>query len=184
MTKGYWQHPSPTVWPPPHTYRQLRALAGKCCRARDTGGTCCGGILWSESSQRRRNRGSGLAVLCDLLWVGCSLAQTGSAVEPPGSGLVPSPPPGPVQMMADGLPSAGEQVEGTLDLGHCQRHQAGLGKPDLLEQARSSCLVRSRSTTALPVRPTSAGITAIREQAVRPGCPDAPTRGSCGSVRH
>jgi ubiquinone/menaquinone biosynthesis C-methylase UbiE len=27
MTKSYWQHPSPTVWPPPHTYRQVRALA-------------------------------------------------------------------------------------------------------------------------------------------------------------
>jgi SAM-dependent methyltransferase len=28
-TKGYWQHPSPIVWPPPHTYRQVRALAGE-----------------------------------------------------------------------------------------------------------------------------------------------------------
>jgi len=28
-TKGYWQHPSPIVWPPPHTYRQIRALAGE-----------------------------------------------------------------------------------------------------------------------------------------------------------
>lgn len=26
--KGYWQHPSPVVWPPPHTYRGIRALAG------------------------------------------------------------------------------------------------------------------------------------------------------------
>lgn len=25
--RGYWQHPSPVVWPPPHTYRQIRALA-------------------------------------------------------------------------------------------------------------------------------------------------------------
>jgi SAM-dependent methyltransferase len=25
--RGYWQHPSPIVWPPPHTYRQIRALA-------------------------------------------------------------------------------------------------------------------------------------------------------------
>ncbi|HEV2372968.1 MAG TPA: class I SAM-dependent methyltransferase [Streptosporangiaceae bacterium] len=27
--KGYWQHPSPIVWPPPHTYRQIRDLAEK-----------------------------------------------------------------------------------------------------------------------------------------------------------
>jgi SAM-dependent methyltransferase len=26
--KGYWQHPSPIVWPPAHTYGQIRALAG------------------------------------------------------------------------------------------------------------------------------------------------------------
>ncbi|WP_250562518.1 helix-turn-helix transcriptional regulator [Sphaerisporangium fuscum] len=25
--KGHWHHPSPTVWPPPVTYRQMRALA-------------------------------------------------------------------------------------------------------------------------------------------------------------
>jgi ubiquinone/menaquinone biosynthesis C-methylase UbiE len=25
--KGYWQHPSPILWPPPHTYRQIRVLA-------------------------------------------------------------------------------------------------------------------------------------------------------------
>jgi len=25
--KGYWQHPSPILWPPPYTYRQIRALA-------------------------------------------------------------------------------------------------------------------------------------------------------------
>lgn len=26
--RGYWQHPSPIVWPPPHTFREIRALAG------------------------------------------------------------------------------------------------------------------------------------------------------------
>lgn len=26
--RGYWQHPSPVVWPPPHTFREIRALAG------------------------------------------------------------------------------------------------------------------------------------------------------------
>ncbi|SNQ47996.1 hypothetical protein FRACA_2130006 [Frankia canadensis] len=25
--KGRWQHPSPTVWPPPATYREMRELA-------------------------------------------------------------------------------------------------------------------------------------------------------------
>jgi SAM-dependent methyltransferase len=25
--KGYWQHPSPVVWPPLHSYRQIRSLA-------------------------------------------------------------------------------------------------------------------------------------------------------------
>ncbi|WP_421108753.1 class I SAM-dependent methyltransferase [Streptomyces sp. NEAU-S77] len=27
--KGQWQHPSPVVWPPPVTYRQMRALAAE-----------------------------------------------------------------------------------------------------------------------------------------------------------
>ncbi|MFI7635991.1 methyltransferase domain-containing protein [Nonomuraea sp. NPDC049400] len=27
--KGHWQHPSPTVWPPPVTYPQMRALAAE-----------------------------------------------------------------------------------------------------------------------------------------------------------
>jgi SAM-dependent methyltransferase len=27
--KGHWEHPSPTVWPPPMTYRQMRALAAE-----------------------------------------------------------------------------------------------------------------------------------------------------------
>jgi SAM-dependent methyltransferase len=29
MAKGYWEQPSPTVWPPLHSYRQIRALAGE-----------------------------------------------------------------------------------------------------------------------------------------------------------
>ncbi len=28
-TKGLWEHPSPTVWPPPATYPQMRALAAE-----------------------------------------------------------------------------------------------------------------------------------------------------------
>ena len=27
LTKTYWEHPSPTVWPPPHTYTEMQALA-------------------------------------------------------------------------------------------------------------------------------------------------------------
>lgn len=27
--KGHWRHPSPTVWPPPVTYAQMRALAAE-----------------------------------------------------------------------------------------------------------------------------------------------------------
>lgn len=27
LTRGYWQHPYPVAWPPPHTYRQIRVLA-------------------------------------------------------------------------------------------------------------------------------------------------------------
>jgi ubiquinone/menaquinone biosynthesis C-methylase UbiE len=27
VATGCWEHPSPTVWPPPHSYRELRALA-------------------------------------------------------------------------------------------------------------------------------------------------------------
>lgn len=27
LARGYWHHPSPILWPPPHTYRQIRALA-------------------------------------------------------------------------------------------------------------------------------------------------------------
>ncbi|MDN5760352.1 MAG: class I SAM-dependent methyltransferase, partial [Tomitella sp.] len=29
LTKSYWQHPSPTVWPPPETYRDMRRLAAQ-----------------------------------------------------------------------------------------------------------------------------------------------------------
>lgn len=27
LTRTYWEQPSPTVWPPPHTYAEMRALA-------------------------------------------------------------------------------------------------------------------------------------------------------------
>ena len=29
VAKDYWEQPSPTVWPPPHSYRQIRTLAGQ-----------------------------------------------------------------------------------------------------------------------------------------------------------
>ncbi|CAA9272141.1 MAG: N6 adenine-specific DNA methyltransferase, N12 class [uncultured Acidimicrobiales bacterium] len=28
-TRAYWDHSAPTVWPPPHTYGQVRQLAGR-----------------------------------------------------------------------------------------------------------------------------------------------------------
>ena len=27
LTKAYWEHPSPMLWPPPHTYAEMHALA-------------------------------------------------------------------------------------------------------------------------------------------------------------
>lgn len=27
MTRGYWKQPAPVLWPPPHSYREIRALA-------------------------------------------------------------------------------------------------------------------------------------------------------------
>ena len=47
-------------------------------------------------------------------------------MEPAGPGLVPTPP-GPVQVVVDGLPGRGDQGEDAPDLGHRQRDQAGLG---------------------------------------------------------
>ncbi len=29
MANGYWEQPSPTVWPPPHSYREILVLAGQ-----------------------------------------------------------------------------------------------------------------------------------------------------------
>lgn len=29
VAKGYWEQPSPTVWPPPHSYDEIRVLAGE-----------------------------------------------------------------------------------------------------------------------------------------------------------
>ena len=29
LMKGHWEHPSPTVWPPPVTYSQMRALSAQ-----------------------------------------------------------------------------------------------------------------------------------------------------------
>jgi SAM-dependent methyltransferase len=29
LARGYWEHPSPVVWPPPHTYTEIRELAGR-----------------------------------------------------------------------------------------------------------------------------------------------------------
>lgn len=29
LTRDYWEHPSPVVWPPPRTYAEVRELAGQ-----------------------------------------------------------------------------------------------------------------------------------------------------------
>ena len=29
LAKSYWEHSSPTVWPPPHSYSEIRVLAGQ-----------------------------------------------------------------------------------------------------------------------------------------------------------
>jgi SAM-dependent methyltransferase len=29
LSRKYWQHPSPTVWPPPETYRSMRRMAAE-----------------------------------------------------------------------------------------------------------------------------------------------------------
>jgi ubiquinone/menaquinone biosynthesis C-methylase UbiE len=29
MANGYWEQPSPAMWPPPHSYREIRVLAGQ-----------------------------------------------------------------------------------------------------------------------------------------------------------
>jgi SAM-dependent methyltransferase len=29
LTRPYWEHSAPTLWPPPHTYRDVRRLAGE-----------------------------------------------------------------------------------------------------------------------------------------------------------
>jgi SAM-dependent methyltransferase len=42
--KGYWNHPSPMVWPPPLSYRQMRHIAAGDFPACSTAAICCGGI--------------------------------------------------------------------------------------------------------------------------------------------
>ena len=49
-------------------------------------------------------------------------------VEPAGSVLVAAPPPRPVQVVANGLPGAGEQVEDPLVLGDGERDQPGVAR--------------------------------------------------------
>ena len=53
-------------------------------------------------------------------------AQPGPLVEPAGPGLVPAPPPGPGQVVADALPGASELVDDALDLGGGERDQPGV----------------------------------------------------------
>jgi ubiquinone/menaquinone biosynthesis C-methylase UbiE len=42
VARGYWEHPSPSMWPPPHTYRQIGALA----EATLPGVTCRRLLMW------------------------------------------------------------------------------------------------------------------------------------------
>src|SRR5215470_19721670 len=64
------------------------------------------------------------AVLRDLITADLPASQAGSLVEPAGPGLVTAAPPGPVQVVASGLPDPGDQVEDPLDLGGGERDQA------------------------------------------------------------
>jgi len=140
VTRGYWQHPSPTVWSPSHTYRQIRALAGETL----PGVRYRRHLLWRVLPGLGRASVVGTA---EAAWpsfvagsrAGCSLAQACPLVEPAGSGLVPAPPPGPAQVVADGLPGAGDQVEDTLDLGDGQRDQARVFGWQLIGRGRREC---------------------------------------------
>ena len=53
-------------------------------------------------------------------------------VKPAGAGLVAAPLPGPVQVVAGGLPGAGEQVEEPLDLSDGERDQARIRRGQVI----------------------------------------------------
>jgi hypothetical protein len=64
--KGYWNHPSPIVWPPPLSYRQMRHIAA----VRLPGVEYRGHVLWRCSL-----RWTKLACSCwelTMRWVGVS----------------------------------------------------------------------------------------------------------------
>ena len=59
LTRTYWEQPSPTVWPPPHTYAELQALARHALPGMCTGAICCGATPWSGSNRCSNAAGSG-----------------------------------------------------------------------------------------------------------------------------
>jgi SAM-dependent methyltransferase len=60
MAKVYWEQPSPTVWPPPHGYREIRALARETLPGVRYHRHLLWRYPWSGSGQRRRSCGSSL----------------------------------------------------------------------------------------------------------------------------
>lgn len=49
-TRGVWEHSAPTVWPPPHSYREVAIVPVRCFPESDGGSSGCGGTRCSGTS--------------------------------------------------------------------------------------------------------------------------------------